>query len=136
MESKIFPATLSSLDEIMEYFRDVFKKVSLSEKEKKKFELALEEAVVNIIHYAYQTPDGKLEVSCKYHPDTGYLIAKIKDSGRPFNPLNASKIETPKGLEIQPVGGLGIHFMKELVDVIEYAYIDGENILTLHKKSH
>ncbi len=134
MGSKIFPANLSSLDEIMEYLRSTFTGVSLSEKEKKKFELAIEEAVVNIIHYAYQTPDGKIEVSCKYDPATLTLVAKLKDSGRAFNPLDIDKIQTPKSLEIQPIGGLGIHFMKELVDNIEYSYIEGENILTLHKK--
>ncbi len=134
MGSKIFPANLSSLDGIMEYFRGVFSKVSLSDKEKKRFELALEEAVVNIIHYAYQTSDGKIEVSCKYDSAACTLVAKLKDSGRPFNPLELDKVQTPKSLEIQPVGGLGIHFMKELVDHIEYAYKDGENILTLHKK--
>ncbi len=134
MGSKIFPAHLSSLDEIMEYFRGVFSGVPFSDKEKKRFELALEEAVVNIIHYAYQTSDGKIEVSCKYDSAACTLVAKLKDSGRPFNPLELDKIKTPKSLEIQPVGGLGIHFMKELVDNIEYNYVEGVNTLTLYKK--
>jgi len=134
MESKIFPATLSSLDEVMNYFRNAYIGVSLPKKEKMKFELAFEEAVVNIINYAYQTPDGKIEVSCKYDSESRTLIAEIKDSGQPFNPLDLDKIQRPNSLENQPVGGLGIHFMKELVDTIEYAYREGKNILTIHKK--
>ena len=134
MDTKIFPAILSSLDQIMEYMRDVIYQSPICPKEGKKFEVALEEAVVNIIHYAYQTPSGLIEIACMLDESQNNIVVHLKDKGIPFNPLEKEEVSPPKDLASQEIGGLGIHFIKKMVDLIDYSYEDGTNILILSKK--
>ncbi len=133
MEKQIFPASISNLDRIMDYYRKILTVSGISHPHAKKFELALEEATVNIISYAYQTPEGMIEIEYKIKNDSQELIIILKDSGKPFNPCNDEEFITPTTLSSQNIGGLGIHFMKNLVDKIEYSYSDKKNILTLTK---
>ena len=134
MDTKVYPAILSSLDGIMEYMRGVIYSSSICPKEGKKFEVALEEAVVNIIHYAYRTPSGIIEIGARLDDDRGHIVVKLMDRGVPFNPLEKEEISPPKDLATQEIGGLGIHFIKKMVDLIDYSYLDGTNILVLSKK--
>ncbi|MCH9616971.1 MAG: Serine-protein kinase RsbW [Chlamydiia bacterium] len=133
METKVFPAVLSSLDPIMLCIRDVIRSSGICPKQGKNFEVALEEAVVNIIHYAYDAPTGMIEILCKLDENKKMIIVKLKDMGIPFNPLEKEEVTPPTDIASQEIGGLGIHFIKKLVDTIEYTYIDGANILTLTK---
>lgn len=134
METKVFPAILSSLDQIMQYMRDVIYNSSICPREGKKFEVALEEAVVNIIHYAYQTPSGVIEIACSLDDSKENIVVYLKDRGIPFNPLEKEEVSPPKDLDSQKIGGLGIHFIKKMVDLIDYKFENGENTLILIKK--
>jgi serine/threonine-protein kinase RsbW/sigma-B regulation protein RsbU (phosphoserine phosphatase) len=58
----------------------------------------------------------------------------IEDKGKPFDPLLLPEVDTAKGIEDRPIGGLGIHFVKKLTDTQHYEYRDGKNVLTLSKK--
>lgn len=58
----------------------------------------------------------------------------IEDKGKPFNPLLLPEVDTAKGIEDRPIGGLGIHFVKKLTDSQHYEYKEGKNILTLTKE--
>ena len=134
MNTKVFPAILSSLDSIMEYMRSVIYASPICPKEGKKFEVALEEAVVNIIHYAYQTPSGIIEIGCSVDEAGDHIVVLLKDRGLPFNPLEKEEVSPPKDLASQEIGGLGIHFIKKMVDMIDYERQDGANVLVLSKK--
>ena len=96
--------------------------------------LAVEEAVVNVIMYAY--PDGrKGEVAIALEcPTDGFADVEISDSGVPFNPLEYKKADLETPLEDRPIGGLGIHLVKEIMDTVDYSYTDGHNVLHLRKK--
>jgi serine/threonine-protein kinase RsbW len=133
METRIFPAILTSLDPIMLYIRDAIYKTAICPKEGKKFEVALEEAVVNIIHYAYSAPTGIIEILCMLDDSKETIIVKLKDTGIPFNPLEKEEVSPPTDISNQEIGGLGIHFIKKLVDLMEYTYSENTNILTLTK---
>lgn len=118
----------------MNYMRTVIYNSSICPKEGKKFEVALEEAVVNIIHYAYQTPSGIIEIGCSLDDSGEHIVVELKDRGVPFNPLEKEEVSPPQDLASQEIGGLGIHFIKKMVDLIDYRYQDGANILLLSKK--
>ena len=99
----------------------------------RKIEIALEEALVNIIQYAYRDHPGTIEIICKITSDDGLEIV-IKDYGIPFNPLqNRGKVNRHATLEERKEGGLGISFMQELMDKIEYRREKDVNILILKK---
>ena len=56
------------------------------------------------------------------------------DSGIPFDPTAKAEVDTTLSAEERPIGGLGIHLVRQLMDSINYERIDGKNVLTLRKK--
>lgn len=95
--------------------------------------LALEEAVVNVMTYGY--PEGtKGYVDISAQSDDSSLTFVISDSGKPFDPTTKGDVDTTLPAEKRAIGGLGIHLVKQLMDSIHYEYKDGHNILTLKKK--
>ena len=94
--------------------------------------LAIEEAVVNVMNYAYppETP-GDIVVKAMYNRQ--FVKFVIIDSGRAFDPTEAVKADTTLSAEDRPIGGLGIFLVRELMDSINYERVDGHNILTLRK---
>ena len=95
--------------------------------------LALEEAVVNVMSYAY--PAGTQgDVHIEAQANDVRLKFTITDSGAPFDPTAKEEIDTTLSAEERPVGGLGIFLVREMMDSINYERIDGKNVLTLRKK--
>ena len=95
--------------------------------------LAIEEAVVNVMNYAY--PAGhKGNVRIEAHANDLRLKFTIIDSGTPFDPTAKEEVDTTLSAEERPIGGLGIHLVRQLMDSINYERIDGKNVLTLRKK--
>ena len=94
--------------------------------------LALEEAVVNVMDYAYPGTKGDIEIEAMANEVRLKFI--ITDHGIPFDPTAQQKVDTSLSAEERPIGGLGIHMMREIMDSINYERINGKNILTLRKK--
>ena len=92
--------------------------------------LALEEAVVNVMTYGY--PEGtKGYVDISVQSESDCLTFVISDSGQPFDPTTKGDVDTTLPAEQRSIGGLGIHLVKQLMDSIQYEYKDGHNTLTL-----
>lgn len=95
--------------------------------------LAMEEAVVNVMTYAY--PAGTIgNVNIEAQANDERLKFTIIDSGIPFDPTAKDEVDTTLSAEERPIGGLGIHLVRQLMDSINYERIDGKNVLTLRKK--
>jgi anti-sigma regulatory factor (Ser/Thr protein kinase) len=94
--------------------------------------LAVEEAVVNVIDYAYPT-GNEGDITIKMTSDGHILRFQIVDTGIPFDPTKKEKTDTTLPVEERQIGGLGILLVSELMDTINYEREDGKNILTLIK---
>ena len=95
--------------------------------------LALEEAVVNVMSYAY--PAGtRGNVNIEAEADEEWLKFVISDNGKPFDPTAKEEVDTTLSAEERPIGGLGIHLVRKIMDSINYEYVDDKNVLTLKKK--
>lgn len=94
--------------------------------------LALEEAVTNVIMYAYPEGDGLVDIEAIIREHTLEFI--ISDSGQPFDPTAAPEADTSLSLDDRPIGGLGIYLVRKLMDSVHYQRLEGKNILTLIKK--
>jgi sigma-B regulation protein RsbU (phosphoserine phosphatase) len=95
--------------------------------------LALEEAVVNVMSYAY--PLGTVgNVNIEAVANERRLKFIISDWGKPFDPTAEKEVDTTLSAEERPIGGLGIHLVRQIMDSINYERIDGKNVLTLRKK--
>jgi anti-sigma regulatory factor (Ser/Thr protein kinase) len=134
---KIFYAQLDLLHPMLSWIRGAFKEMRFDESTVRKLEIAMEEALVNIIHHAYQDKPGDIDVLISSVPGESITIT-LKDEGPAFNPLEKSPtaIDASTPLEEIEEGGLGILFMKEYMDDISYQRQDSYNILILTKKVH
>ena len=95
--------------------------------------LALEEAVVNVMHYAY--PKDQLgDILIEAYADETRIKFIITDNGIPFDPTHAdTEPDITAGIESRPIGGLGIFLVTHLMDKVEYKRDNNCNILTLVK---
>jgi len=123
--------SLENLKKVSSFVHKWAKKASLSDHSEKELLLAVEEAYVNIVKYAYPEPSGKVTVYCYMDKDT--LTLKIKDEGIPFNPLEFPQPYLVSHLEEREVGGLGVFLIRRLVDNVEYKRQGKYNVLTLVK---
>jgi sigma-B regulation protein RsbU (phosphoserine phosphatase) len=95
--------------------------------------LALEEAVVNVMNYAY--PEGMQgDILLEVTGNEQELKFVLKDSGVPFDPTAYKEVDAMLYAESQTIGGLGIHLMRHYTDGMSYERTDGHNVLTMIKK--
>ena len=99
-----------------------------------KLRLSIEEAVENVVRYAYEGGIGWLEAGTSLDKDTLVLTVELRDAGVPFNPRNREDPDITLSAEEREVGGLGIFLCKQMMDNLNYRYEDGNNILTMTKK--
>lgn len=95
--------------------------------------LALEEILINIIRYAHPQ-GGTHEIKVWFSLEEDNVITAVEDDGTPFNPLAASEPDTGGPLEDRPIGGLGLHLVRKLMDRLEYERIAGRNRLVMWKR--
>lgn len=94
--------------------------------------LALEEAMVNAINYAYPPGQtGPINLDVSFDPPRRMLHFELTDRGVPFDPTGAAPADTDAPLEERRIGGLGIHLIRTLMDSVEYTYAGGCNILRM-----
>ena len=94
--------------------------------------LALEEAVTNVVLYAYPESTGTVDIDAIY--TNKYLKFIITDSGIAFDPTKKEDADITLTAEERPIGGLGIYLVRQIMDSVNYERIEGHNILTLFKK--
>ena len=99
-----------------------------------KIELSIEEAVENVVQYAYEGGIGWLEAGTSLDDESLILTIELHDAGVPFNPLEKEDPDITLGADERPVGGLGIYLCKSMMDRINYRYEDGNNILIMEKQ--
>lgn len=136
-QSKMFLSDLKQLPKMLSFVKEAVHGVGLQKKSINQVELAAEEALVNIISYAYyEAPKGRIKVSIVFFGDEKKLILEIEDQGIPYNPLK-EKVSSPKDLNLQQrkVGGLGRFFILKLMDQVSYERKGDSNILRLIKFS-
>ena len=95
--------------------------------------LAIEELVINCIHYGYD--DDKVHtIAIDLSIEDETLTVTFIDDGHPFDPLRAPAPDLSLKAQDRPVGGLGIHLLRQLSDHVSYRRHDGTNRFTLTKR--
>ena len=95
--------------------------------------LALEEVVNNIISYAYKDKNEH-QINIHMELEGPELVLKVEDDGVPFNPLEVPEPNIKKPLEERQPGGLGLFFIRNLIDKLEYRRDKDKNIFIIRKK--
>lgn len=96
--------------------------------------MALEEAVVNVMNYAYAEAQGQ-PILLETRREGDMLVFNLIDQGAAFNPLaEAPEADTHSEAEERPVGGLGVLLVRQLMDEVSYERREEKNILCMKKK--
>ena len=96
--------------------------------------LVLEELAVNILSYGrIEGEKDYPEIEIKITSGSEALEIQVADNGTPFNPLEEAPVPViPTGPDDEaPMGGLGIHLVKNMVDDISYSHRMGRNEITI-----
>ena len=103
-------------------------KAGLEDKEAKRLRLAVEESVANIINHGQAN-----DISLQAIIEDNQLVLIIDDDGKPFNPTLDSPTDFSKSADERPPGGLGIMFLHNMADGLDYQRINEHNILRIKK---
>jgi serine/threonine-protein kinase RsbW len=110
----------------------------LAEEEKLSYEmtmninLVLEEALSNIIYYAF-SDNKKHLINILLSLEDKKLTIKITDDGIPFDPTLHKEPDISLPVEEREIGGLGILLISKIMDTVKYSRDKNLNILTLTK---
>lgn len=95
-------------------------------------QLAIEESVVNIMHYAYPRQEsGDIEIGMEYNRHS--VVITIEDYGVEFDPSSVADADISLPAEEREIGGLGIFITRQIMDTVEYCRRYEKNILILTK---
>lgn len=130
---KDFPARQECYEDMLAYALEQAEALKVPMKRQLKLQLGFEEAVVNVISYAYE-PDEEGKVWLRIYEDAGDLVLEIKDSGKPFNPLSKEDAleNRPESIDKVKIGGLGISLMRRVFADIKYHYGKEEGLYCNH----
>lgn len=124
---------LSDLAQLEQWLKTFGRAHGVDEKTIHFLNLALDELVTNIIHYAY--PDGQTHsFSLELRRMGDRIEAELIDDGVPFNPLETPEPDLDADLDSRRMGGLGIHFVRQTMDEVSYRFEQGQNRLRLVKR--
>lgn len=133
MEKEIRIANdLLEISHLSEFVEELCEELSLPAETTMNINLALEEAVVNIIMYAYPT-DEQHEILLKVCTHTNQLIFLLTDNGLSFDPTKVEDADVTLPIEERSVGGLGIFLIRSIMNEVSYQRLDGKNNLIMKK---
>jgi len=112
---------LENLSQTADFIQQATQNAGLNESDKFDVLVAVQEACENIIQYGY--PKGKgggIEIRCEGEDD-GFIV-RIGYEGNSFDPNAVPEPNIDSPLEERSPGGLGIYFMKNLMDEVHYNF--------------
>lgn len=132
-KSIILTNNISEISRLNEFVEEIGNEFSLSPDVVFNLNLVLEEAVVNIINYAYPKEEHEtIYLSARLHE--GSIVLVLTDTGKEFDPTLAPEVDITLSADERPIGGLGIFLIRQIMNEVRYERIDGKNVLTLEKK--
>ena len=134
MEKSIILANdIAELSKLHAFIEEVGEDLSLTPDVVFNLDLVIEEAVVNIIHYAYPKEEHQY-IYLSAHVHEGSIVFVLTDTGKEFDPTLAPEADITLSADEREIGGLGIFLIRQIMNEVRYQRIDGKNILTLEKK--
>lgn len=131
MHRLALPARMGSLERFRTFVQDTAEGEGMPFSLLPRLELVLEEVLVNIFSYAYPDGAGEAVVDCGKVPGHRLFRIVIRDSGVAHNPLTTPPPDLDAPMDDRPIGGLGVHLVKQMTSSASYAREDGHNVLTL-----
>lgn len=128
------PGQFDCLEQIADFVSQATRDAGFSEDDVFHIQMAVDEACSNVIEHAYCKVQGDIMLTCSAEPD-GDLVITIHDHGKLFDPRMVP--EPPLGADLDdiPGGGLGLYFMRKLMDDVRFEFDPNHgNTLTMVKR--
>ena len=134
MEKKlVIKNDISEINKLAVFIEELSEELVLTPELTFNLNLVLEEAVSNVIYYAYGEEKQK-EISLTAKMYENNLIFVLTDSGKEFDPTEVPDADITLSAEEREIGGLGIFLIRQIMNLVEYQRIDGKNVLTMGKQ--
>ena len=124
---------IAEISKLASFIEQIGDELALSPELVFNLNLVLEEAVSNVILYAYPREEHEI-ISLTARKTDNQLVFVLTDSGKEFDPTQAPDADITLSAEERPIGGLGIFLIRQIMNKVEYQRIDGQNVLTLGKE--
>jgi serine/threonine-protein kinase RsbW len=132
-QTRTFPGQFNSLAAIGEFVTRAAETVGLDARATYAVQMAVDEACTNIIEYAYGG-EGRGDIECTCHTNDDGLTIILRDQGRPFDPGSVPEPDRDADIHECKIGGLGLYFMRQLMDEVHFEFTDSGNVLTMVKR--
>ena len=134
MEKSIILANdISEITRLYQFIEEIGNDFSLSPDIVFNLNLVLEEAVVNVINYAYPKEEHQYIYLSATMKDESIVLV-LTDTGKEFDPTAAPEADITLSADERQIGGLGIFLIRQIMNEVKYERIEGKNVLTLEKK--
>jgi anti-sigma regulatory factor (Ser/Thr protein kinase) len=128
---KNFKRALASLDAVFDFINGFVAANGIDGGSAFSINLAVEEIFTNMVKY---NPASARDIALTIRKDKNNLIVVLIDSeAEPFDMTQTAEVDVTQSLEARPVGGLGIHLVKKMVDQFDYQYANRQSKITLIK---
>ncbi len=124
---------LENLSVISDFVADAAKQLGIDSPTTSRIQLAVDEACTNIIQHAYLEQEDIITLTLELVNDN--LVVTVNDWGKPFDPSTVPPPDLGADLDKRRVGGLGIHFIRKLMDDVSYNFdVERGNTLIMRKR--
>jgi len=124
---------MQNLARVADFVSDAATRTQLTTRQSDDIQMAVDEAVTNVMEHAYSgKTDGNIDI--KLRIDEKLIVVEIRDQGKAFDAKKVKKPNIKGPLSARSIGGLGVFFMKKLMDKVEFVRDDAGNVTRMTKK--
>jgi len=127
----IIGSDIAEIPEVSAWLEEVMLGSGFTEEAILDTQLAVEEAITNVIVHGYKEPGGEVVITC--HVNSDRVEVEIADTAPRFDPLSMPVPDLDGSIEERRIGGLGVFLIRQVMDGVSYRYENGKNILVLIK---
>lgn len=114
------PGDVTNLRVIADFITQTVREAKLEEQDVFAIQMAVDEACTNVIEHAYACAPGDIHLTCQVK--SGECVITIRDYGHPFDPEAVPPPDLDSDLEDRRIGGLGLYFMRKLMDEVHFSF--------------
>jgi len=127
----IIGSDIAEIPEVSAWLEEVMLGSGFTEEPILDTQLAVEEAITNVIVHGYKEPGGEVVITC--HVNSDRVEVEIADTAPRFDPLSMPVPDLDGSIEERRIGGLGVFLIRQVMDGVSYRYENGKNVLLMTK---
>jgi len=128
----VVPGTVADLAQVNEFIENCCEEAGVDLAARFDLQLAVEEACCNVMEHAYDGNGGRFGL--RFETRGRDVVIALHDWGQPFDPASIPSPDMNVPLEDRPIGGLGIHLMRQVMDDVRFTFSDDGNTLEMAKR--